>query len=95
MELQQLKPEQMKPEQLTIEQVKKIITPLILTFPKNSDDFYSILIDRIIANKINECLLTHVVNRVIDNKHSEMLYVADIIGCAVELREENIYVKGE
>jgi hypothetical protein len=49
-------------------------------FPQMSDDFYNILVERIIENKFTRKRLVNAINYVIDNVRYKELHVADIIG---------------
>jgi hypothetical protein len=49
-------------------------------FPQMDDNFYNILVERIVANKFTRQRLADAVNYVIDNVRYKELHVADIVG---------------
>jgi hypothetical protein len=79
---------EMKTKMASREFAEKEVARLKIAFPNNPDDFFCLLIERILANDFFEIQLEKAIDYVIDTVEQDKLSIADVI----ELREKFITI---
>lgn len=68
-------------------QIKHAVQKLKICFPKVSDAFYAVLVERFISSGISANRLQYAINFCIDNMHYHNLTIADIMGIDIRIKK--------
>jgi len=85
-------------KRVTRDEAKEMILPLMTNFAspnnENPEQFWKLLLDRIIANGAQKFSLPETVNWLLDNKTGDKLFIADIIQKMLSIQhfeDEDVY----
>lgn len=74
-------------EKATEQQIKHGVQKLKICFPKMSDAFFAILVERFVSSGISAKRLQYAINFCIDNMHYQNLTIADIMDVDIRIKK--------